>query len=358
MNPPTIELPICYRLAPDRRLLDEKCAVNGCTQRFAMPGEKTNGEVIHHIPPCLQGLQHHTVTGYDGIRRVALMVTPESRGDFRDQVWEAMSTMRAILRQQDEPMAVTVQTVFVDSAANVPTAWKMFHAYHADHMPLTLFVVQPPCDGKKIAIEAWAIGTSRAKVEYHAPHLVTVTHDGLRWIHASADSLIQCAGAAYEQSAEAFDRLSKVLGKAGASFKDVVRTWLYQGSITEPEGETERYRELNRARSDFFADIPFHARRLCGPNSHAIYPASTGIGTLGNGLVTTCLALQTERDDVQLKALDQAILRQDAEVLARHGIALRRSCDDVGFRHGEHRQFRERPPWRRRKADGAGADEH
>jgi enamine deaminase RidA (YjgF/YER057c/UK114 family) len=36
----------------------------------------------------------------------------------------------------------------------------------------------------------------------------------------------------------------------------------------------------------------------------AFYPASTGIGTLGSGLTISCLALQTQRDDVRLLPLE------------------------------------------------------
>jgi enamine deaminase RidA (YjgF/YER057c/UK114 family) len=289
-------------------LLDGKCATTACNHRFAQPGERTNGEVAHNIPPCLLGLQHHTVVAYDGIRRVALMVTAESGGDFRDQVWEVMSTMRAILRQQQEPMVLTTQTVFIDDPANVPLARRMFEAYYGERMPLTLFVVQPPCDGRGIAVEAWAISTRTVKVEHRGPSLVTVEHDGLHWIHAGSGAFCDGHHTAYEQTADVFEGLRAKLAEAGASFRDVVRVWLYQGGITHIESDIERYRELNRARTDFFADIPFHARRLLhGCNGRRVYPASTGIGTQGHGLVATCMALQTEREDVELLPLENPL---------------------------------------------------
>ncbi len=123
-NPPND--PICYRLTPDRRLLDGKCEVDGCVKHYASP------DAAHDIPPCLLGLQHHTVVGYDGVRRLAIMVTPDEGGSFNDQAWEAVSTIRAILRQQKEPMAVTVQTVFVDDAAHVPATRQLMAAYYGE----------------------------------------------------------------------------------------------------------------------------------------------------------------------------------------------------------------------------------
>lgn len=331
------ELPICYRLTPDRQLLDGQCDVQGCSQRYALPGDTTTGRVAHQVPPCVLGGQHHTLVGYDGVKRVALMVTPECGGDFRDQTWEVMSTIRTILRQQQEPMALTVQTVFVDSVANVPKARRLFEAYYGDHMPLTLFVVQPPCDGHGLAIEAWAISTNTAKVEYHSPRLGTVEHDGLRWIHASGGSLKQQGRTAYEQAVEAFEGMNKVLGEAGASFSDVVRTWLYQGGITDMEGETERYRELNRARTDFFADIPFYSRALmAGVNGRAVYPASTGIGTLEHGLITTCLALQTKREDVKILPLENPLQTAAFDYPEHYSAKTPKFARAMAVRFGDH----------------------
>jgi enamine deaminase RidA (YjgF/YER057c/UK114 family) len=288
------------------------------------------------VPPCLLGLQHHTVIGYDGLTRVALMVTPEAVGDFRDQAWEAVSTIRAILRQQNEPMALTVQTVFVDDAANVPVAKQIFEASYGKRLPLTLFVVQPPCDGRALAIEAWAISTRTAQVDYRGPHLVTVTHDGLRWIHASAGALRQAGLPAYEQAAASFEGLRTVLAEAGATFEDVVRVWLYQGGITEREGDTERYRELNRARSDFFAGIAFDALPLAARSGRAIYPASTGIGTLNHGLITTCLALQTERSDVRLLPLENPLQMPAFDYPDRYSIKSPKFSRAIALRIGDH----------------------
>ncbi len=293
--------PICYHLAPDRHLLDGDCGVSDC-EHCSPPAAV---EALHEIPPCLLGQQHHTTLGYDGLRRVAMMVTPNGGGSFRDQVWEAMSTIRAILRQQGEPMALTVQTVFLADADDAAAARQLFEAYYGEEMPLTLFVVQPPCGGSALAIEAWAISTRTVSVGYHGPHLVTVEHDGIRWIHASAGSLSLGKRSAYEQSAEAFESLGKVLSAVHASFGDVARVWLYQGNITEEENGIERYRELNRARTDYFENIDFSSNPIAdAPHGHAIYPASTGIGTLEHGLVTACLAIQTDRKDVRLLSLE------------------------------------------------------
>jgi len=282
------------------------------------------------------GVQHHTVVKFGKVRRVAMMVTPQCGGDFKDEAWEALSTLRAILRQQGEPMEVTMQTVFLRSREDVPVAELLFEACYGEKMPLTLFVVQPPCAGRGIAIEAWAVGTTHAKVNYHDDHLVTVEYDGLRWIYASGGSLHREGRTAYDQSLEGFQNLRSALNRGGVPFEDVVRTWLYQGCITEEVDGVERYRELNRARTDFFADIPFDKRPIItGLNGHAIYPASTGIGTLCHGLITACMALQTERKDVFLLQLENPLQTSAFDYPKEYSIKSPKFARAMAVRAGE-----------------------
>ncbi|MBK8040789.1 MAG: dioxygenase [Verrucomicrobiaceae bacterium] len=289
---------ISHSLAPDRRLLG----------RRGWNLARDTGAAGLEFPPHLIGEQHHTVIDLGSVKRLVMMVTPEGGGAFRDEAWEAVSTIRAILRQQSVPMEVTMQTVFVRDRADVPVLELLFKAYYGERMPLTLFVVQPPCEGRGLAIEAWAVSTDTAKVEYHNEHLVTVNYGDMRWVYASGGSLHREGRTAYEQSLEAFQNLQQSLKTVGASFEDVVRVWLYQGCITEEVDGVERYRELNRARTDFFANIPFDHRRIpMAKNGHAIYPASTGIGTHCHGLITACMALQTNRQDVALLPLENPL---------------------------------------------------
>lgn len=281
-------------LSPDKSLLDT--------------GRPLGGEPKESVAGGSSGLlagQHHTVVRYEGVTRLAIMVTPKCGGGVRDQAWETVSMMRAILRDQGEPMALTMQTVFVADAANVPAIQRLFEAYFDEELPLTLFVVQPPCDGSALAVEAWAVSTNTVSVGYHGPHLLTVEHNGLRWVYASAGAIHLSGRSAYEQSVEAFDALAKRLGAVGVPFRDVLRIWLYQGGITEGEEGIERYRELNRGRSEFFAGVDFASNPLIANEPDAgIYPASTGIGTNEHGLVIASLSVQTEREDVAVLSLE------------------------------------------------------
>lgn len=256
------------------------------------------------MPPCLLCDQQHTTVGLEKVLRVALMVTPKESGGTVDQAWEAMSTIRAVVNQQAEPMSVTSQTVFLRTAADAEPCRKLFSAYFGDHAPATNFVVQPPCGGQALAIEAWALGGKEVDVQFPEPNVVSVGYDGLRWTQVSGVCPPPSATDAYSQAKHMFDEMAARLDRAGASFNDVVRVWLYQGGIVEVENEIERYRELNRARTDFFAEQETLGRFATNRAGTIFYPASTGIGMAGRGLAGSCLALQTQRTDLRLQPLE------------------------------------------------------
>jgi len=290
------ESAICYRLAATKRMLGH----SGCLGRPSAP-HFTGGS---DVPPCLLSDQTHTVIHLEKACRVALMVTPQVAGDVVDQAWEAISTIRAILKQQAEPTVVTSQTVFLSHAEYEEPCRKLLQAYFRERMPATNFVVQPPCGGQALAIEAWAIGGQQADVQFPQPGVVVAAYDGLRWIHVGGVSTSALPQDAYAQAGLMFDQTARHLERMGGSFGNVVRTWLYLGSITELEHGKQRYRELNRARTDFFGEQEAAGWMAVQRGSFAFYPASTGIGTAGRGLTVSCLALQTQREDVRLQPLE------------------------------------------------------
>ena len=319
-NEITAETTAGYRLPPpDHVLLDGDRKVDG------------NPLAPASVSP------HYTVISYDGLTRMALMVEPASRGEFRDQAWETISIIREILRQQNQRMVLTMQTVFVADANDVPAAQKLFEAYFGEEMPLTLFVVQPPCAGAALAVEAWAISTETVTVNYLGPHLVTVEHDGLRWIHASSGAIHLAGRTPYQQAEEAFAALNQRLAAVGVPFRDVVRLWLYQGGITDVEGDLERYRELNRRRTDFYEGVDFLSNPLARHlEGKAAYPASTGIGTLEHGLVLTSLAVQSDRDDVAILPLENPQQMSAFDYPAEYSKKSPKFSRAMGIRIGDH----------------------
>ena len=254
--------------------------------------------------PCSICEESHSVIDLARVRRIALMVTPPKSDSLMDQIWEAISSIRAVLHQQSVPMKVTSQTVFLRDAADADACRKLFDAYYGDESPATNFVVQPPCGGQALAIEAWALGGEGIDIRFVAPDVVAISYDGLRWVHTGGIAPNQLAVTAYEQSQQTFQEAARRLEDAGTSFHDVVRIWLYMGGITDIEQGIERYRELNRARTDFFDEQTALGRLEIHRDGRDYYPASTGIGMMGHGLTVSCMTLQTERDDVQLLPLE------------------------------------------------------
>ncbi len=250
-----------------------------------------------------------TVLDLGNVCRMALTVSPQYRGDMSEQVRETLTTLDGLLEQQPVAMTLTMQTFFVRSAEDISGIRQLLEEHYAERLPATGFIVQPPCDGKEFAIEAWAIGGEEVAVDFVNSEITTVEYNGLRWIYINAISVPHAVSGAYEQTQDAFFKLFQALEKADASFRDVTRIWFYQHDITENEitsaGETvERYRELNRSRTDLFEDMEHSGQMPVLPDGRTCYPPSTGIGMSDDQLIVGCTALQSERDDIQLIPLE------------------------------------------------------
>jgi enamine deaminase RidA (YjgF/YER057c/UK114 family) len=284
--------------------------------------------------------------------RLALMLTPKGRGNFREQAGEVFALATSVLKRQPQPMVITFQTIFLRDTHDQAECERVLATHFGPNLPVTNFVLQPPCSGAALAMEAWAIGGDAVRVERFGPNTLAVSYDSVRWVYCAGLQPGPATAGVYAQTQEALARMRADLTRAGSGFEHVVRTWFYLGGITEGEGANQRYRELNRARSDVYRHIEFcrflrgnataplngphagdlptqsmarrsHGRRKSGKssellagNSHLrraveeralpahLYPASTGIGMAGAGLVTSCLTLQTQREDAFVVALE------------------------------------------------------
>jgi enamine deaminase RidA (YjgF/YER057c/UK114 family) len=246
----------------------------------------------------------HSYVNLGDSARVTLMITPRGRGTFCEQAREVVSAMRAVLEKQPEPMVVTVQTVFLKDPQDQAECERILAGVSPSQLPVTNYVFQPPCCGAALALEVWAIGGESVRVERFGPHALAVAYDSVRWVYCAGVKPDGSLPGLYPQTLDALGQLRAVLAQAGSSFPRVVRTWFYLGGITELETEGQRYRELNRARSDFYHDIHFHTASPIPNSSCGLYPASTGIGMAGRGLVLSCMALETRRKDVFLLPLE------------------------------------------------------
>jgi len=254
-------------------------------------------------PECA-GHAAHSRVELGELTRVALALTPAKGGTFAGQAGEVIAGLKAVLAKEPGPITVTVQTVFLRRAADQPQCEALFRAHYGDQMPVTSFVIQPPCSGAALALEAWAVAGDSVRIERFGPHALTVACDGVRWVYCGGIKPLAPGEGAYAQTLDALAHMNNTLRLAGCSFHHAVRTWFYLEGITRPEAGVWRYHELNRARSDFYRDMPFHSPLFRRQDPQSSYPASTGIGMSAANLLVSCVAMETGRRDVLLLSLE------------------------------------------------------
>ncbi len=152
------------------------------------------------------------------------------------------------------------------------------------------------------------------------PQIAEVEYAGIRWLHLAGCGVSattpQAGADVYERSLTLFDEMRRnleTLLAPAVTFGEVVRTWLYLGDIVGSlwtqkdqqliETSKQRYKELNRARTDFFDGVTFQTSRTVQPDV-PFYPASTGIGTDGYGVLFTARALQSDRTELRVVTLE------------------------------------------------------
>jgi len=224
---------------------------------------------------------------------------PGSRGSFREQAEELFAQVVCMIGRQPVPLTPTTMTVYLRQGRDEKSCREVISKWFGDTAPVTTFVVQPPCSGAALGVEMWTVGGPHVTVERLGPQLLAVESDGIRWVYcAGVRGEVNGAAEAYAESLSAFGQMEQQLALAGVDFDDVVRTWIYVNQITAGPQNRQRYQELNRARTDFFA-----RHHLCVNNRAPwaptmVYPASTGIGTSGREMVMSCMALESNRHDV------------------------------------------------------------
>lgn len=169
-----------------------------------------------------------------------------------------------------------------------------------DNTPIVEIIYQAPLSGAPFALEAWGISCCSPdlfQLIHRSENVIEVKYDGLTWSHCAnirpnvPDTLV------YPRSLNVFNQIGGYYQAVGIPFEDVIRTWIYLGDIVGPEGETQRYKELNRARTDFFGDTQFCMKYRSESYFGEAYPASTGIGSDGKEVMISAMTFRTERHD-------------------------------------------------------------
>jgi enamine deaminase RidA (YjgF/YER057c/UK114 family) len=221
----------------------------------------------------------------------AFSITPAVRGESSAEVFDTVHRLAGELARWHPPLQLVTQTVFVREAADREFCEAVFGAFPRHPQALTHVVLQPPADGARVAVEAWAVGGPQVRVQRESPWRVEVRQEGLRWIHVAGLYARLPGAPLMAQAQELFDRCGWQLREAGANWRSVVRMWWQVPDILGPNGSGRRYAELNRAREEAFRQIlrpPVVDGAADGPAappplSEFLYPASTGIGAEPGG---------------------------------------------------------------------------
>jgi enamine deaminase RidA (YjgF/YER057c/UK114 family) len=241
-----------------------------------------------------------SVVELNDVRHVIAAAVPRKTGTLREEADDALETIEAVMYEGGTRGSIVHQAVFVADVRQVDEVRRMMRAFYGSEMPATSYIPQPPCEGKQLAIEAMGVGQGpgQVQIERISEQLVIARHSDVAWVHAAYAVPQNATCDVYCQSTSAFKQLHGLLTTAGVRFDQVIRTWLYLGGIVEDDGPEQRYKELNRARTDYYEDIHFLTDRLPPGHHERIYPASTGIGTEGRGISMSAIALATSRRDI------------------------------------------------------------
>jgi len=224
--------------------------------------------------------------------------------DYEAQTLSMLEQIRGVLSKEGFEGYGVMQTVFLDDPGQKQLVRKIMADFYGSNQPATTYVRQKPCEDRAIAIELYAAcprqpGDSTFSIAYLDDKVTRLEHDGFQWLYLGDILPDEVAVGAYDRSASMFAKMNALLEQQGFQPEQIVRTWLFQGLLVLPEGDTQRYKELNRARTDFFAGRNFLSATLPADyQGPTVYPASTGIGTDDVDLVAGAVAFATRRSDV------------------------------------------------------------
>jgi enamine deaminase RidA (YjgF/YER057c/UK114 family) len=251
----------------------------------------------------------YSVVELNDVRHVFAAAMPRTGETLQEQAADALKTIEAVIKEEGTLGSIVKQAVFVRDPKSMDECRAIINDFYGPELPATSYIAQPPCGGKLISIEALGVGRrpGDVKILRLSNTSVIASHNDLSWIHCANIMPDTPATRVYGQALSCFRQMNEELASCGVNFNQVIRTWLYLGDITGPEGDLQRYQELNRARTDYFQGVNFFEGRLPEGFNKETYPASTGIGTSDREVLMSCIALDTRRDDIKLVPLENPV---------------------------------------------------
>ncbi len=248
----------------------------------------------------------YSVVELGQVRHVFASAVPRGGGDFEQQTHDALKTIEDVIDEEGTRGSIVKQAVFLRDIEQTEACRAIIKEFYGSELPATSYIPQSPCNNKLVSIEALGVGRGADGVEIRrlSERMVVTSHDEMEWVHLANITPRTEAATVYPRALDVFEQMAAGLAAHGYSFNQVIRTWLYLGDIVGPEADTQRYKELNRARTDFFNSHRFGGDLLPKGWQNPVYPASTGIGSDGRDFMASCVALATTRSDVKLIPLE------------------------------------------------------
>lgn len=236
-------------------------------------------------------------------------IVPQGGATYAEQAADIAEQIRRQFKGSGRK--IVRQTVFLGDAERLDEVAALFAQNFGDSLPLTAYVAQAPADGSLLTAEIAAVSVADAQVRRISPQLTTVSHNGITFVHTHADAFQNGRAPrenSYADTRAVLEENLALLKQGGARLDQVFRTWFYMGSIVAPDSRAadheQRYKELNRARTDVFGDTRFLESSLKIQPAFDVYPASTGIGMGGEDIALGTTAILTERRDVYTLPLE------------------------------------------------------
>jgi enamine deaminase RidA (YjgF/YER057c/UK114 family) len=242
----------------------------------------------------------YSVVELNDVRHIFAAAVPRCEGTLREQADDALRTIESVIQDAGARGSIVQQAVFVPDVGLIDPCRQIIREFYGSEMPATSYIPQPPCAGKLLAIEALGVGRGMGEVEIErvSEQLVITRHNDIAWVHCAQVVPQGQDMSVYDGTIDGLKQIRSLLESVDVHMDQVIRTWLYLGGIVDEEGPTQRYKELNRARSDFYQEIPFLTKLLPPTHRGLVYPASTGIGTEGRGIMMSAIGLATSRTDI------------------------------------------------------------
>ncbi len=264
----------------------------------------------------------YSVVELNGARHVFAAAVPRQTGSLEEEAHDALQTIQAVMAEEGTRGSIVHQAVFYRKLDQLEDIQEIIRKFYGSELPATSYIPQPPCNGKLLAIEALGVGRESGGVEIRrvSEQVVVTSHDGITWTHCANILPETSSRLVYDRSVSAFQQMRRLLADQGVPFENIVRTWLYLGDIVGPEGATQRYIELNRARTDYFADTRFLTAFTPPGLNGSVYPASTGIGTDGQNIVMGCIGITVDKKGVVILPLENPMQTSSFDYGCEYGL--------------------------------------